>query len=151
MIEYPILLDKFKRVLRDRNLKFTKQRELVLQTLYENEGHFLPEDILSLIRKRVPDIKIGIATIYRTLSLLEEQGLAYSISFGKDGKRYELGLKTHHDHLVCTGCGEIIEFFDETIEKRQLEVAREFNFLMQEHIMQIRGLCRECQEIKNIR
>ena len=146
MIEYPSLLSKFREILRDKNLKFTKQRELVLQTLYDNEGHFSPEDILTLIRERVPKIKIGIATIYRTLALLEEQGLAYSISLGKDGKRYELGLKTHHDHLVCVGCGKIIEFFDEVIEKRQEEVAKEFKFLMQEHIMQIRGLCQECQK-----
>jgi len=59
-----------------------------------------------------------------------------------------LGLKNHHDHLVCVGCGKIIEFFDEVIEKRQEEVAISFNFLMQEHIMQIRGLCKDCQDKK---
>ncbi len=145
MVEYPFLLSEFRAILKKRGFKFTKQRELVLQALYENEGHFSPEEILALVRNRLPKIKIGIATIYRTLSLLEEEGLAYSISLGRDGKRYELGLKTHHDHLVCVECGRIIEFFDEVIEKRQEDVAKEFNFLMQEHIMQIRGLCSSCQ------
>jgi Fur family ferric uptake transcriptional regulator len=145
MVDYQLLLKKFRGILKNEKLKFTKQRELILQALYENEGHFSPEEILSLIRQNAPEIKVGIATVYRTLSLLEEQGLAYSISLGKDGKRYELGLKTHHDHLVCVGCGKIIEFFDEVIENRQIEVAKEFDFFMQEHIMQIRGLCKECQ------
>jgi Fur family ferric uptake transcriptional regulator len=148
MLNYQLLLEEFKRILKEKRLKFTKQRELILQTLYENEGHFSPEEILSLIREKMPNIKIGIATIYRTLALLEEQGLAYSISLGKEGKKYELGLKTHHDHLVCIGCGKIIEFFDEVIEARQEEVAKRFNFLMQEHIMQLRGLCSECQKKK---
>jgi Fur family ferric uptake transcriptional regulator len=146
MIDYQSLLSEFKSLLKRKELKFTKQRELVLKALYLNDGHFSPEELLSLIREKEPNIKIGIATVYRTLSLLEEQGLAYSISLGKDGKRYELGLKTHHDHLVCIGCGKIIEFFDEVIESRQEEVAREFNFLMKEHIMQLRGLCSECQD-----
>ena len=146
MIDYQSLLSEFKSILKRKKLKFTKQRELVLQALYENDGHFSPEEILTLVRDRFPRIKVGIATVYRTLSLLEEQGLAYSISLGKDGKRYELGLKTHHDHLVCVRCGKIIEFFDEVIESRQEEVAKEFNFLMQEHIMQLRGLCQECQD-----
>ncbi len=150
MIDYQSLLSEFKRILKRKKLKFTKQRELVLKALYENEGHFSPEELLALIREKEPTIKVGIATVYRTLSLLEEQNLAYSISLGKDGKRYELGLKTHHDHLVCIGCGKIIEFFDEVIESRQEEVAKEFNFLMKEHIMQLRGLCSECQKKNKI-
>jgi len=145
MIAYSLLLEKFQNLLKDNTLKFTKQRELVLKFLYENNGHFTPEDIYTLLKQQYPDINIGIATVYRTLSLLETSQIASSISFGVQGKKYELGLKKHHDHLICTKCGEIIEFFDETIEERQEEIANKFNFQMTDHTMKIVGLCENCQ------
>lgn len=146
MITYPVLLDQFKTLLKSNTLKFTKQRELILKFLYENEGHFAPEDIYILIKKSYPDVNIGIATVYRTLTLLENEGIASSISFGAQGKKYEFGMRKHHDHLICTNCGEIIEFFDETIEERQEEIAKKFNFKMQGHTMKIIGLCEKCQK-----
>lgn len=146
MIEYSVLLDKFQTLLKSNSLKFTKQRELVLKFLYENSGHFTPEDIYTLIKQQYPTINIGIATVYRTLALLEESQIASSISFGTNGKKYELGLKKHHDHLICTNCSTIIEFFDEVIEHRQEEIAKEFDFQMSDHTMKIVGLCKECQE-----
>jgi Fur family ferric uptake transcriptional regulator len=149
MITYPLLLEKFKTLLKNNTLKFTKQRELILKFLYENDGHFTPEDIYMLIKKEYPDVNIGIATVYRTLTLLENEGIASSISFGAQGKKYELGLKNHHDHLICTSCGEIIEFFDETIEEQQEKIAAKFNFQMTDHTMKIIGLCEQCQEKEN--
>jgi len=145
MIAYPLLLEKFQAILKENTLKFTKQRELVLKFLYENEGHFTPEDIYTLLKQENPDINIGIATVYRTLTLLETSNIASSISFGVQGKKYELGPKKHHDHLICTKCGDIIEFFDETIEERQEEIAKKFNFQMTDHTMKIIGLCEKCQ------
>ena len=147
MIKYPLLLEKFQLLLKENRLKFTKQRELILKFLYDNDGHFTPEDIYQLIKKQYPTITIGIATVYRTLSLLENSQIASSISFGVHGKKYELGLKKHHDHLICTKCGDIIEFFDETIEMRQEEIAKKFNFKMSDHTMKIIGLCEQCQKI----
>ncbi len=146
MIEYPLLLEKFKTLLKDNMLKFTKQRELVLKFLYENDEHFTPEEIHALLKKSHPKINIGIATVYRTLTLLEESNMASSISFGAQGKKYELGLKKHHDHLICTDCGEIVEFFDEIIEEQQEKIAKQFNFQMTNHTMKIIGLCKKCQE-----
>ena len=145
MIEYPLLLDKFKALLKSNSLKFTKQRELILKFLYDNEEHYTPEDIYMMLKKEFPDINIGIATVYRTLTLLEDEGIASSISFGAQGKKYELGLKKHHDHLICTACGDIIEFFDETIESQQEKIAEKFNFKMTDHTMKIVGLCKKCQ------
>ena len=145
MIEYPLLLEKFQTILKENTLKFTKQRELVLKFLYENDDHFTPEDIYTLLKQENPNINIGIATVYRTLTLLETSNIASSISFGVQGKKYELGLKKHHDHLICTKCGSIIEFFDETIEERQEEIAKKFNFQMTDHTMKIIGLCENCQ------
>lgn len=145
MISYPLLLEEFQTILKENTLKFTKQRELVLKFLYENEGHFTPEDIYNLLKQKYPDINIGIATVYRTLSLLETSHIASSISFGVQGKKYELGLKKHHDHLICSKCGKIIEFYDETIETIQEEIAKKFNFKMTDHTMKIIGLCENCQ------
>lgn len=145
MITYPLLLDKFKTLLKTNALKFTKQRELILKFLYDNDDHYTPEDIYMLVKKENPDINIGIATVYRTLTLLEDSEIASSISFGAQGKKYELGLKKHHDHLICTSCGDIIEFFDETIEEQQEKIAAKFNFKMTGHTMKIVGLCEKCQ------
>ena len=145
MIAYPLLLEQFQNLLKENTLKFTKQRELVLKFLYENDGHFTPEDIYTLLKQQYPDINIGIATVYRTLTLLETSQIASSISFGVQGKKYELGLKKHHDHLICTKCSTIIEFFDETIEERQEEIAKKFNFQMRDHTMKIVGLCENCK------
>jgi Fur family ferric uptake transcriptional regulator len=146
MIAYQKLLEKFKALLKENALKFTKQRELILKFLYENEDHYTPEDIYMLIKQQHPDINIGIATVYRTLTLLEESKIVSSISFGIQGKKYELGLKKHHDHLICTKCGDIIEFYDDTIEKRQEAIAEKFNFKMTAHTMKIEGICEDCQE-----
>lgn len=145
MIAYSSLLDTFKQLLKKNSLKFTKQRELVLKTLYENDGHFTPEDLYNLIKEQYPDLNIGIATIYRTLGLLEESGIVNSLSFGAKGKKYELGLKKHHDHLICIQCGKLIEFYDETIENQQKVIAKKFNFKMTDHTMNITGICEACQ------
>ncbi len=145
MVDYTFLLDEFTQLLKKNSLKFTKQREAILRVLYENDGHFSPEDIHRLVSEQNPDLNVGIATIYRTLSLLEDAGLAESISFGKDGKKYEIGLKKHHDHLVCTACGTIIEFTDDVIETRQDAIAEQHHFQMTDHTMKIVGLCEACQ------
>lgn len=145
MISYAELLENFICLLKEKKLKFTKQRELILKVLYENEGHFSPETLYRMILSEQPELKVGIATVYRTLSLLEDAGLAESISFGKDGKIYELGIKKHHDHLICTSCGKIIEFVDEVIEKKQEEIATKYQFKMTDHSMKILGLCSTCQ------
>lgn len=148
MVDYDFMLSELKRILKEKGFKFTQQRELILKTLYENNGHFSPEEIYMIIQKENPNIKIGIATIYRTLALLEDEGLADSLIIDKSGKRYELGFKKHHDHFICTECGKIIEFYDDIIEKRQEEVAKEYGFKMKSHSMKIVGICSECQNNK---
>ena len=142
---YLTLLETFKKLLKKSALKFTQQRELVFKTLYDNEGHFTPEDLSILIKEQHPDLTISIPTIYRTLSLLEESNIVNSLSFGAKGKKYEFGLKEHHDHLICIQCGKLIEFQDDIIEKRQEEIARKFNFKMTDHTMNITGICDVCQ------
>ncbi|MDD5359205.1 MAG: Fur family transcriptional regulator [Sulfurovaceae bacterium] len=146
MIDYNVLIEKFKSIIKENGLKYTKQRELILKFLYEHNEHFTPEELNGKLKKIYPDENIGIATIYRTLTLLEDSGIVTSISFGTQGKKYEFGLKKHHDHLVCIKCGKIIEFYDETIEKKQLEIAKNFEFEMTDHTMKIIGICKSCQK-----
>jgi Fur family ferric uptake transcriptional regulator len=145
-LEYSELLDNFKALLKKNNLKFTIQREVILETLYNSNEHLTPEALHQLIQKKYPDLKTGIATVYRTLSLLEDSNVVTSLSFGAQGKKYELGAKEHHDHLICMECGEITEFVDEAIEKRQQDITQELGFKMLDHSMQIYGICKKCQQ-----
>lgn len=147
-VEYNKLLSDFKQLLKINSLKFTIQREVILETLYNSDEHLTPEALHHLIQEKHPDLNTGIATVYRTLSLLEDSEMVTSLSFGAQGKKYELGAKDHHDHIICTKCGSISEFVDEEIESRQKKIAEELGFLMQEHSMQIYGICKRCQTKK---
>lgn len=144
-IEYEQLLSDFKQLLKKNALKFTIQREVILETLYSSDEHLTPESLHKLIQEKFPDLKTGIATVYRTLSLLEDSKIVTSLSFGAQGKKYELGAKHHHDHLICTECGDITEFVDQQIEKRQQLIAKELDFKMSDHSMQIYGICKKCK------
>lgn len=144
-IDYNKLLHDFKQLLRENGLKFTIQREVILDMLYNSDEHLTPESLHHLIQEKHPDLNTGIATVYRTLSLLEDSEMVTSLSFGAQGKKYELGAKDHHDHIICTKCGMISEFVDDDIESRQQKIAEELGFLMQEHSMQIYGICQPCQ------
>ena len=144
-VEYEQLLSDFKSLLKKNSLKFTVQREAILETLYNSDIHLTPESLHHLIQEKYPKLNTGIATVYRTLSLLEDSGVVTSLSFGAQGKKYELGAKKHHDHLICTACGSITEFVDEEIENRQHKITEELGFKMSDHSMQIYGICKQCQ------
>ncbi len=144
-LSYDDLLVEFKNILKINKLKFTSQRESILSTLYENTQHFTPENLYMLVKKNYPNISIGIATVYRTLSLLEENGLVSSISLGTQGKKFEMANKPHHDHIICQECGKIVEFENEKIEELQKQIATENGFTLTDHLMQLYGICLECQ------
>ncbi|MBV5321488.1 MAG: transcriptional repressor [Sulfuricurvum sp.] len=145
-IEYTKLLSDFKQLLKANGLKFTIQREVILEMLYNSDEHLTPEGLHHLIQQKHSELNTGIATVYRTLSLLENSEMVTSLSFGAQGKKYELGAKDHHDHIICTQCSHITEFVDEQIESRQKEITKSLGFVMQEHSMQIYGICKNCQE-----
>lgn len=145
-LEYDKLLEKFKNLLKINSLKYTKQREAVLRVLYNNEGHFTPEDVYTLVKEAYGDLNVGIATVYRTINLLEDSEMITSISFGAQGKKYEIATKPHHDHMICKKCGLIIEFEDEIIEKRQRIIAKKHNFKLTGHLLQLYGICENCSK-----
>ncbi|MCI6989798.1 MAG: transcriptional repressor [Campylobacter sp.] len=147
-LELDQIIDKFKQILKTNGLKYTKQREVLIKILYHSDEHFTPEQLYLDIKEKHPELNIGIATVYRTLNLLEESGIATSISFGIQGKKFELAIKPHHDHLICKRCGKIVEFEDQSIEKKQLSIAKENGFTLTGHIMQLYGLCKSCQKSK---
>ncbi|MGB5919705.1 Fur family transcriptional regulator [Arcobacter sp.] len=143
--EFEDIKDELKKIVKQKGLKYTEQREIVLEVLLNAKGHLTAEEIYNEVKNANPDSNIGIATVYRSLSFLEEVHLITSITFGTDGKKYESNTKNHHDHLICVSCGKIVEFMDEEIEKRQSKVAKENGFVITNHVMQLLGKCSDCQ------
>jgi len=126
------------------NLKITKQRRTVLKIFLESKNHVSVEELYNTVLKTEP--KIGLATVYRTLALLTKSGLALEMDFGDGQKRYESSYRSlHHDHMVCTECGKILEFNHPLIEKYQEEVAKQKNFKITSHKLDLFGLCKNCK------
>jgi len=139
-------------VLRDfitRNgLKNSRQRELIAETFFASDGHLSVDELLE--RVRVGDPKVGQATVYRTMKLLAKCGLAEVRQFGDGHTRYEhiaVGEHEHHDHLICTSCGLIIEFVNPQIETLQDAVAVAHGFIVDHHKMELYGVCADCQKL----
>jgi Fur family ferric uptake transcriptional regulator len=123
-------------------LKSTRQRTLIIDLFFELGGHLTVEELWTRVRQR--DAKVSVATVYRTMKLLAECGLAHARHFGDGQTRYE-GVGEHHDHLICTRCGTIVEFEDDRIEALQDRVAKQHGFKVTSHKMELYGLCSNCQ------
>ena len=133
-----------RRYIEEKGLKITIQRDLITDTFLKSQTHVSLEELLHQVRKKNP--RIGYATVYRTMKLLTECGIAVERHFGDGQTRYEPLPDSHHDHLICTRCGKILEFEDERIERLQHEVARERNFEVISHKLELYGLCLDCQK-----
>ena len=137
-------IDVLEEYISENNLKITKQRRTILKIFLECKNHFSVEELYNTVLKTEP--KIGLATVYRTLALLTKSGLALEMDFGDGQKRYESSYRTfHHDHMVCTECGKILEFNHPLIEKYQEEVAKQKNFKITSHKLDLFGLCQNCK------
>jgi len=143
---YEDVINNLRKIVKQKGLKYTEQREIVLSILLHVDGHLTAEEIYNNIKKEYPKSNVGIATVYRALSFLEEVDLIASINFGTEGKKYESNMKSHHDHLICTECSSIIEFVDDEIEKRQEKIAKANKFKITSHSMQLYGICQNCQK-----
>ncbi len=139
-----LYLDELKNIVKKRGLKYSLQREQILKVLFNAQKHLTPEEIYNEVKKE--NSTIGLATVYRTLAFLEREEMVSSISFGSEGKKYELNRGEHHDHMICIKCGKIIEFFDEELERLQEEIAQKSGFRLITHQMNLYGICKECQE-----
>ena len=134
----------FVQYLRDNNLKVTKERLMLLEELFNSTGHLDADSLLFQLRNQGK--RVSRATIYRTLDLLVQCGLARKSRLGREHYVYErVTPGKRHDHMVCTGCGKIIEFYDADLDERQRQVCLDHNFRPSFYSLQIQGLCAECQ------
>jgi Fur family ferric uptake transcriptional regulator len=125
-------------------LKRTAQRDLILDVFLRTEEHLSSEDLYSLVKREDPSI--GQTTVYRTLKLLTDAGLAREVRFGDGRTRYEHNYKhPHHDHMICTECGKTIEFFSADLEKLQDKIAARHKFDITHHTLRMFGYCEDCR------
>lgn len=140
----PVLLDRFRRYLRDHRQPVTRQRDLVAEAVLTSEDHLSVEQIQRRLKEQ--GAQVGLATIYRTLEVLVGSGLVRAHDFGQGYKRYEpMPAQAHHEHLICVRCGRVEEFTNERLERMLPIIADEHEFRHQSHRVEIYGLCRECQ------
>lgn len=138
------LLDKFEAFLQKKSLKLTSQRRQLLDKILDmDKTHFTADDLVDQFRDQRP--RISKATVYRTLSVLVESSILEEHQFGESYKVYELSEgRPHHDHLICTSCGKILEFVNEEMERLQDKVAHGNGFHPTHHSQKIYGTCAAC-------
>jgi Fur family ferric uptake transcriptional regulator len=135
--------------LRQNGLKKTYQKDLILETFLNTEGHLSVEDIYSLVKKR--DKKVGIVTVFRTLKSLTACGIAREITLGDGLTRFEHSYHhPHHHHIVCTECHKAIEFVSPELERIQGEIVARYHFQPVHHRFQIFGICEDCRESRDV-
>jgi Fur family ferric uptake transcriptional regulator len=135
----------FREHIQGAGLRRTAQRDLILDIFLRTEEHLTSEDLYFLVHREDPTV--GHTTVYRTLKLLTEAGLAREVRFGDNKTYYEHHFKhEHHDHMICTECGKVLEFFSQDIENLQDEMAEKFGFRPTHHSLRLWGVCAECQE-----
>ena len=133
------LKERWRAYIQDRRLNTTSQREAIVEQFLRTRDHVSIDELLGKVRKRHP--KVGYATVYRTLKLLVDSGLAVERQFGDGQARYEV-VGDHHDHLICVKCGLILEFEDDDIEHLQDKIAvRLGGFTVLRHRHELYGLC----------
>lgn len=136
-------LDGVHAYLKSRGLRSTGARRRILDGVFGNDGHFTAEELLDRLRGRGD--RVSRASVYRTLGLLVEGGFVETREFRRGQTMYEAVLgRHHHDHLICTGCGAIVEFENDAIEALQESVAREHGFALDHHSLRLYGRCADC-------
>src|SRR5436189_242515 len=133
-----------------QGLKRTAQRDLILDVFLRTEEHLSSEDLYRLVQKEDPSI--GHTTVYRTLKLLTDAGLAREVRFGDGRAHYEHNYKhQHHDHMICSDCGKIIEFYSPELEALQDAMAAKYKFELTSHLLRMIGICADCRREERTR
>lgn len=142
--------EKFKEMLKEKGLKVTNQRLLVLEVLANNrDRHVAAEDIYELVKVDYPEI--GLATVYRTVQLLLEMQLVDKINLDDGCVRYEIGhlfgggARHHHHHLICKSCGKVMPFEDDLLEELEGQIEERLGFHVLDHELKFYGQCKECR------
>src|SRR5215213_5526236 len=135
----------FREHIQKAGLRRTAQRDLILEIFLRTEEHLTSEDLYFLVHREDPTV--GHTTVYRTLKLLTEAGLAREVRFGDNKTYYEHHFNhDHHDHMICTECGKVLEFFSQQIENLQDQMAEKFGFRPTHHSLRMWGVCSDCQQ-----
>ncbi|GAA0683799.1 MULTISPECIES: Fur family transcriptional regulator [Clostridium] len=140
-------INKLKEDLKNKGYKLTPQRRSIVDTIIENEGsHLTVEEIYDKVKIQCPEI--GLATVYRTVMLLEEMGIVYKLDLDDGCSRYELvhedELHRHH-HLICTKCGKVIEVEGDLLENLEAKIEKQYNFKINDHSVKFFGICENCK------
>ncbi len=134
--------------LEKRSLRYTPERKIIMQKVCSLHSHFEADDLYFQLRQK-GNRRISRATVYRTLPLLEESGIIRRIVFNDKHTYYEnVYQHRHHEHLVCLGCGKVIEFYKKSFEDSLEAIAREYGFTAADHTLEITGYCRDCVKRK---
>jgi Fur family ferric uptake transcriptional regulator len=129
-----------------RGLNASKARDAVVTTFLESKDHVDLQALYVRAKRRQPGV--GFATVYRTMKLLEEAGIAHARRFGNTKETlYEIAVgRAHHDHLICEQCGDIVEFVDDDVEELQDKIAARYGFSLSGHRHELYGVCGRCRE-----
>lgn len=138
------LVERFRRYLRDHRQPVTRQRDTIAELVLTSDDHLSAEQVRKRLAERGQ--RVGLATIYRTLELLEKSGLARAHDFGQGFKRFEpMPAQADHEHLICVRCGKVVEFAHERLERMLPMIADEHGFQPERHRVEIYGVCQQCQ------
>jgi len=130
-------------------LRTSKRRESILKTLYEIDKHLTPEEVYYEVKSRY-EPEIGLATVYRSLVLLEEFDLIRSVDIQDGTKRYEINCDLEHDHIVCTECGKIDEFYSPEVDVLLQNIAAEKGYTQSSRSIRVFGICEKCMAKRSV-
>lgn len=144
MVQLEREIARFQHFLQEQGLKLTAERTALVREIFSIHYHFEADELLFKMKEK--SVKISRATVYRTLELLVKSGMVRRVHLGEDHYHYEhVTGNSHHDHLICTTCGGVIEFHDELLEQRQREICEKKKFTPTFHNLQILGVCDSCR------
>ena len=142
--KHTVSVEDFLTFMKRNGFNITTQRCTIAETFFALSGHHSLEELYNIVSRK--DSSIGQTTVYRTLKLLCDAGLATEIHFSDDIARYEVARpSSHHDHLICLDCGKIVEMCDERIEKLQRDLAAQYGFTLSGHVHNLYGRCADCK------
>ena len=136
-------MDTLKSYLESNGLKTTAQRDFIADSFFRTNTHISLDELLKKVKRKNP--RVGYATVYRTMKLLTDSGLALERHFGDGQTRYEnMPEDGHHDHMICIKCGKITEFQNQKIEQLQVETAKKLGYAVINHKLELYGYCSDC-------
>ena len=144
----PMQIEKLKEELKLKGYKLTPQRRAIVNIVIQNKGsHLTAEELYDLVKDECPEI--GLATVYRTIQLLEDIGIVCKFNLDDGCNRYELvdedEIHQHH-HLICRECGKVIEVEEDLLDSIEKNVEKQYKFKIENHSLKFVGICHECLE-----